>query len=120
MANSDTIQSDVGVIGLDVIGRNVAQRLAERDFNVAAYDGGLGKTLVLPERTAWAKVRVAGNVSELMAKLRQPRTILIFSGADTPLSSTLDQLLPELEREDLVVDAGNSYFKDTASHGRRL
>ncbi len=114
------MQSDVGLIGLDVIGRNVALHLAEHHFNVAAYDCGQRKALALPEQTAWPTVRVAANVSELTSSLAQPRTILIFSGAGAPMSAILDELLPELEREDLVMDAGDSYFKDTASHGRRL
>ena len=120
MADSDAIQSDVGLIGLDVIGRNVAVHLAEHHFNVAVYDGAQPDTSTLSEQTAWPRVRAAANVSELMANLRQPRAILIFSGADAPMNSTLDQLLPELEHEDLVIDAGDSYFKDTASRSHRL
>jgi len=120
MAKSDAIQSDVGLIGLDAIGRNVALHLAEDHFNVAACDCGGRKTLALPEQAAWPRVRVAGNVSELLANLRQPRTILIFSGAEAPMNSILDRLLPGLEQEDILMDAGDSYFKDTASHGRRL
>ncbi len=120
MANSEAIQSDVGLVGLDVIGRNVALRLAEHHFNVAAYDCGERKTLPPPEQTACPGVRMAANVSDLMANLCQPRTILIFSGGDAPMNVILDQLQPELEREDLLLDAGDSYFKETARLGRRL
>ena len=114
MANSDAIQSDVGLVGLDVIGRNVALRLAEHHFHVAAYDCGERKTRPPPEQTACPGVRMAANVSDLMANLCQPRTILIFSGGDAPMNFILDQLQPELEHEDLVLDAGDSYFKETA------
>ncbi len=120
MASSETIQSDIGLIGLDVIGRNVALRLAEHHFNVMAYHGASTNTPVLPEEMAFPRVRVAANMAELTANLRQPRTVLIFSGADAPMNATLNELLPELESDDLVMDAGDSYFKDTASHGRRL
>jgi len=120
MAVSNATQSDVGIIGLDVIGRNAALRLAELDFNVAAYDWAGRKTRALREQTTGPKVRLAANVSELMAKLRQPRTILIFGGAEAPTSVVLDQLLPELKLGDLLMDAGDSYFKDTANHRTRL
>ena len=120
MANSEAIQSDVGLVGLDVIGRNVALRLAGHHFKVAAYDCGDRKTPPLPEQTACPGVRMAANVSDLMANLCQPRTILIFGGGDAPMNFVLDQLQPELEHEDLVLDAGDSYFKETARLGRRL
>jgi 6-phosphogluconate dehydrogenase len=120
MAVSDATQSDVGVIGLDIIGRNVASRLAEHPFNVAACDWRPPKTLPLREQTTGPKVRLVANISELMASLRQPRMVLVFSGTGAPMNSVLDQLLPELKPGDLLADAGDSYFKDTARHDQQL
>ena len=120
MAGSDTRQNGVGIIGLDVLGRNVALHLAESDFNVEAFDWAPAKTMALREQAPGPKVRVAASVSDLMASLRPPRTILFFSGADSSMNFALDQLLPALEAGDLLMDAGNSYFKDTARHGRLL
>jgi 6-phosphogluconate dehydrogenase len=120
MVVSDAKQRGVGLVGLEAIGRNVALRLAEFDFNVAAYDWRRPKTMALPDQTAGPKVRLAANVPELMASLPPPRTILIFSGPDASMNFVLDQLLPALEFGDLLMDAGDSYFKDTARQGRRL
>ena len=120
MAVSVATQSDVGILGLDIIGRNAALHLAERDFKVAACDRGRRKTRSLREQTIGPKVRVAASVSELMVKVRRPRTILICGGAEAPMNLVLDQLLPELEQGDLLMDAGDSYFKDTANHNGRL
>jgi 6-phosphogluconate dehydrogenase len=120
MPHSDASQSEVGVIGLDMTGRNVAVRLAEQRFKVAAYDWVGQNILALREQTAEPRLRVAANVSELMAGLRQPRTILLFSGPDAPMNLALDQLLPALQMGDLVMDAGTTYFKETAKHKRRL
>ncbi len=120
MAVSVAIQSDVGVIGLDGMGRNVALHLADLHFNVAAYDWRPHRTLTLEEQTTGPGLRVTRDVSELFGCLRRPRTILIFSSADAPMNFVLDQLLPRLEPEDLLVDAGDSYFKDTALRGRLL
>jgi 6-phosphogluconate dehydrogenase len=118
MAKPYPIQSDLGLIGLDPIGRNVALRLTEHHINVAACHGG-EKTPALLEQ-ALPRVCLAANVAELLANLRQPRTIMVFSGAEAPMDKVMDQLLPELKREDLVMAAGDSYFGDTAVHGRRL
>jgi 6-phosphogluconate dehydrogenase len=120
MAVSDAIQSDVGIIGLDVMGRNVALHLADHHFNVTAMDMGRPRTSPLQEQATGKGVRVAGNVSELLANLRQPRTILIFSGGEAPMNFVLDQLLPELEDGDMLMDAGDSFFEDTARHGSQL
>jgi 6-phosphogluconate dehydrogenase len=116
MAVADAARSDVGIIGMDGIGRNAALRLAEHPFNVAVYDWHSSKTLAFQEQTTETSVRVAASISDLTASLRQPRTFLIFSGPDAPMSFVLDQLLPELEEGDLVMDAGDSYFKETARH----
>jgi 6-phosphogluconate dehydrogenase len=120
MAVSGENQSDVGIVGLDIIGRNAALHLAELDFNVTAFDWGRRETRALREQTTGPKVRLAANLPELMAKLRQPRTLLIFGGAEAPMSLVLDQLLPELQLGDLLMDAGDSYFRDTANHKSRL
>ncbi len=116
MAVLDAAQSDVGIIGLDVMGRNVALHLAEHLLNITAYDWQPPKTLALQEQAAGPAVRVAASISDLMANLRQPRTLLIFSGADTPMNFVLDELLPELEDGDLLMDAGDSYYKETDGH----
>jgi 6-phosphogluconate dehydrogenase len=65
-------------------------------------------------------VRLAANARELIANLRQPRTILISSPAGEPADSVIEELLPGLDEGDLLMDAGNSYFKDTARHSSRL
>jgi 6-phosphogluconate dehydrogenase len=120
MAVSDAIQCDVGIIGLDTISRNVVLHLADHDFAVVTMDWGRSSTDTQRNHKTGLKTRVASNVDEFAASLRQPRKILIFSGRDVSMNSVLDQLLPELERDDLVMDAGNSFFKDTAKYDRQL
>ncbi|HEV7927660.1 MAG TPA: NAD(P)-binding domain-containing protein [Verrucomicrobiae bacterium] len=120
MAESDATQSDVGIIGLDFIGRDAALLLAEQDFNVAAYDWEPHKKRALREQTAGPRVQLVGDISGLMAKLRRPRNILVFSNAKSPMSLVLDQMLPELEVGDLLMDAGDSCFQDTAKHHGHL
>jgi 6-phosphogluconate dehydrogenase len=120
MAILDANQSDVGIIGLDVTGRNVALRLAESHFKVAAYDWSAQKRLAFRKQIAEPQLRVTAHLSDLAASLRLPRILLIFSDADAPLSLILDRLLPELKSRDLLMDAGNSHFTDTANNQRWL
>ena len=118
MTKPHSSQSDLGLIGLDPIGRNVALRLTEHHINIAACHGAEPTPAILEQ--SLPRVGMAGNGSQLLAKLRQPRTILVFGGAEAPMDRVMDQLLPELKQEDLVMAAGDSYFEDTAHYGRRL
>jgi 6-phosphogluconate dehydrogenase len=105
---------------LDAIGRNVALHLANRPLDLTTMDWGKPTASAQQEQATGTRARMAGDVSELLASLRQPRTILIFSGVEAPMNSVLDQLLPKLEYGDLLVDAGDTYFKDTSRHDRQL
>ncbi len=120
MVVSEATKGDVGIVGLDVIGGNVALHLAEHDLKVVAYDWGRRKTRALREQPSGPSVRVMGSLSALMAEVKRPRTLLVFGGAEFPLNQVLDQLLPESEQGDLLLDATDSCFKDTASHASRL
>ena len=120
MSVTGAYENEVGVIGLDLTGRSIAFRLAEQRFKVSAYDWSEQRAAAMRELTAEPRPIVAASVSELMSALRQPRTILLFSGPDAPVNFILEQLLPELRTGDLVMDAGPSYFKDTAKLKKRL
>jgi 6-phosphogluconate dehydrogenase len=115
---SDGFQSDVGIIGLDVIGRNAALRLSDHGFDVIAMDWGKPTAHTLFEAATGTRARVTGNISELKENLRHPRTILVFGSGDSSLNLIMEELLPELAEGDLVIDAGHSFFKETARHSR--
>jgi 6-phosphogluconate dehydrogenase len=120
MKVADANQCDVGIIGLDTISRNVALHLAHQNIDVVTLDWGRSAIGARRERKIGSKTRMASDVAELVAGLRQPRRILIFSGAEVPMNSVLDQLWSELEPDDLVMDAGDSFFKDTARNDHQL
>jgi 6-phosphogluconate dehydrogenase len=114
MAGLDLSKNEVGVIGLDAAGEGVARNLADHQFKVAACHWGPRQSTAPPALA----VPLAANARELIASLRRPRTILIFSDAGGPANSIFEELLPGLEEGDLLMDAGNSYFKDTARRSR--
>jgi 6-phosphogluconate dehydrogenase len=116
MADLDSTKNEVGVIGLDAAGGGVAANLADHQFKVAACPWGPCQSAAPPAPA----VPLAADARELIANLRQPRTILICSGTGDPANSVIEELLPALEEGDLLMDAGNSHFKDTARRSRRL
>ena len=118
MAGSDSTHCEIGVIGLDAAGCGVALNLAHHGFQVAACEWEPRPALAPFATAAGPAVRLAAGPRELIAGLRQPRTILTFSGA--PAQSAIEEPLPGLKSGDLLMDAGNSHFKDTARRARLL
>jgi 6-phosphogluconate dehydrogenase len=99
---------DIGFIGLGKMGFNMTQRLLQAGHRVVAWDRNADTT-----KQAAAKGAVgAGSVAELAGALKSPRAIWIMVPAGAPVDDVLDQLKPVLTRGDLVVDGGNSNYKD--------
>ena len=103
--------ADIGVVGLGVMGRNLAANLADHGAAVAGYDLDAG-------RRADFTAHVAGAVpcaspEELLAALKTPRTILMMVPAGAPVDALLSALLPRLSPGDVLIDGGNSHFRDT-------
>jgi 6-phosphogluconate dehydrogenase len=116
VATSDTgaVKQAFGVIGLDVMGRNLALNVERNGFSVAVYNRTWAKTEELVQGAAAGKnIRAAKTISELVGLLEKPRRILLMVKAGAPVDAVLAELTPHLERGDIVVDGGNSLFLDT-------
>jgi 6-phosphogluconate dehydrogenase len=116
----ETGQFEVGMVGLGVMGRNMLLNMADHDFPVAGYDKDAAKVDALRSESAGKKIQAAGTIEEFIALLRKPRAIMMLVPAGPPVDSVIADLLPHLEKGDLLIDAGNSYFKDTNLRGRNL
>jgi len=106
-------QYEIGMVGLGVMGRNFVLNMADHDFSVAGYDKDQTKVEALKRESAGHKICGAANVVDFVARLRQPRAVMMLVPAGAPVDSVIKDLLPHLEKDDLIIDAGNSYFKDT-------
>ncbi len=109
----------LGVIGLGRMGANMTERLVRAGHDVVGYD--LNPASV--GRVVAAGARGAGSVEELAAALDAPRAVWIMVPHGPPVDATLSVLMPELARGDIVVDGGNSLYKDTirrAEHCREM
>src|SRR5687768_7781750 len=112
-------QHDVAVIGLGVMGANLALNFASRGLSVAGYTLDLAQGRKVAADHPEAKLFVAENVAELVKSLERPRRIVLMVNAGKPVDSVLDSLDPLLEQDDIVVDAGNSLYTDTDRRNAR-
>jgi 6-phosphogluconate dehydrogenase len=113
-------QSEIGMVGLGVMGRNMLLNMADHGFAVAGYDKDTAKVEALCNESAGKNVRSAGDIGEFIGLLRPPRAIMMLVPAGPPVDAVIAGLLPHLDRGDLIIDAGNSYFKDTVVRARNL
>ena len=104
---------DVAVIGLGVMGANLARNFASHGLKVAGYDRDLSAGQRLNADHPEANVRIAANPKELVASLERPRRIVMLVNAGKPVDSVIGDLDALLEKDDILVDAGNSHFSDT-------
>jgi len=118
--NQPQQQHAVGMIGLGVMGRNMLLNMADHGFPVAGYDKDSTKVEALRKESAGSDIQAAGNIEDFIGLLRAPRAVMLLVPAGPPVDSVIADLLPHLEKGDLIIDAGNSYFKDTNLRARNL
>ncbi|HYG99759.1 MAG TPA: NADP-dependent phosphogluconate dehydrogenase [Terriglobales bacterium] len=111
----------IGVVGLGVMGANLALNMERNGFPVAGYDLDAEKRRNFVERRAKGKNVIAVDTpTALMHVLEKPRRILIMVPAGTAVDSAVDHLKPYAEPGDILMDGGNSYFLDTERRSRAL
>ncbi len=106
---------ELGMVGLGKMGANMAERLVKGGHRVVGFD--LDPAAV--ERVEAAGADGAESLEDLAAKLRGPRIIWIMVPAGNPVDATIAALLPYLSEGDIVIDGGNSNYKDTLRRGEQ-
>jgi len=103
-----------GMVGLGVMGRNLLYNIADHGFSIAGFDLDEGKVKELGQEAApEMKVQGLGSLEDFVSVLETPRKIILMVPAGKPVDAVLENLTPLLSKGDIVIDAGNSYFKDT-------
>jgi 6-phosphogluconate dehydrogenase len=114
-------QCDIGLIGLAVMGQNLVLNMERNGYRVAVYNRTSSTTQEFMQGAASGKnIQPAFSLEELVATLPQPRRVMMMVKAGAPVDSVIDQLIPYLAPGDLLIDGGNSYFKDTERRARNL
>jgi 6-phosphogluconate dehydrogenase len=113
-------QYEIGMVGLGVMGRNFLLNMADHGHSVAGYDKDAAKVAALRQEAENRDIRGAADIKKFVALLRKPRGIMMLVPAGAPVDSVIKDLLPHLDKGDLIIDAGNSYFKDTDVRARSL
>jgi len=108
------MSAKMAVVGLGVMGGNLARNIESRGFPVVGYDVDAAKTQAFVNGPAKGqKITGAKSPEELVDALERPRRILIMVPAGAPVDSAIAHLQPHLEQGDILIDGGNSYFLDT-------
>lgn len=103
-----------GMVGLGVMGRNLLYNIADNGFSVAGFDLDEEKVQQLhSDATSEMQIKGTGSLEEFVAALETPRKIILMVPAGKPVDAVLENISPLLSKGDIVIDAGNSYFKDT-------
>src|SRR5262245_40298719 len=107
-------QCDIGLIGLAVMGENLVLNMEEHGSTVGVFNRTVAKVDEFVNGSAKGmKIVGAHSLPEFVAQLKRPRRVMLMVKAGKPVDDFIEQVIPVLERGDIIIDGGNSYFADT-------
>jgi len=114
-------QCDIGIIGLAVMGENLALNMESKGFSVAVFN----RTTEVTEKFASGRgkgknIQPARTMEEFVEALKKPRKAMIMVKAGAPVDAVINQLAPLFDKGDVIIDGGNSLFTDTQRRGKEL
>ncbi len=113
--------ADIGLIGLAVMGQNLALNMNDHGFRVVVYNRTTDATdAFLAGPAKGSAITGANNMEELVHSLQHPRKLFLMVRAGDPVDRVIEALLPHLEPGDIIMDGGNSRFTDSNRRGREL
>ena len=108
-----TASCDLGLIGLAVMGQNLALNIESRGFRLAVYNRSPEAMQAFVAAHPGKRLHGATDLSHFVASLKRPRTVMLMVKAGGAVDAVLEQLGPLLDADDIVIDGGNSLFTDT-------
>ena len=111
---------DIGIIGLGVMGQNLALNIADKGFSVGGWDAWPDPVDRLAAKAASGRVHAFKALPDLLAVLRRPRRLILLVKAGDVVDKTIDELRPLLSEADMIVDGGNEHFRNTERRAAEL
>jgi len=108
------MKNTFGLIGLGTMGRNFLLNMADSNFAVAGYDLSQEQVDTLSQAAGDLDVFATTSLSDFIRSLETPRAVMLLVPAGKIVDQVVDQILPHLSKGDIIIDGGNSFFKDTA------
>ena len=113
-------KQQIGVVGMAVMGRNLALNIESRGYSVSIFNRSSSKTDEVIALHPDKKLVPTYTVEEFVASLEKPRRILLMVKAGKATDKTIQSLLPHLDKGDILIDGGNTFFKDTMRRNEML
>ncbi len=110
---------EIGIVGLGVMGRNLAMNIADHGFSVAGFDTDPAKAGAF-EQEGNGRTKGTASASEFASLLRRPQAFIMLVPAGKAVDTAINGLLPHLEQGSIIIDGGNSYYRDTDSRMKAL
>ena len=113
-------KQQIGVVGMAVMGRNLALNIESRGYTVSIFNRSSDKTEEVVAENPGKKLAPYYTVKEFVESLETPRRILLMVKAGAGTDSAIDSLKPYLDKGDIIIDGGNTFFQDTIRRNREL
>jgi len=115
-----TKSADIGLIGLAVMGANLARNIAGKKFSIVVYNRTTERTNEFIKEFGHKYLSAENNLKDFVATLKIPRKIIIMVKAGEPVDEMITQLIPLLSKNDIIIDCGNSNYNDTKRRNLNL
>jgi 6-phosphogluconate dehydrogenase len=109
-----------GVIGMAVMGKNLAMNIESRGYSVSVYNRSREKTDDILAETKGRNFKGTYSIEEFVESLESPRKIMLMVKAGAPTDATIEELIPYLNKGDILIDGGNTLFTDTQRRNKKL
>ena len=112
---------DIGLIGLAVMGQNLVLNMNDHGYRVAVFNRTVSKVdEFIGNEAKGTQVTGAHSIEELIQSLKKPRRVMLMVKAGETVDQMIDQLVPHLEKGDIIIDGGNSHYPDTNRRTKKL
>ena len=124
MGNKETQKAQVGLIGLAVMGQNLALNVASKGFPISVYNRSYNKTEQCVSRATKEKLgdELTGydDLGAFVQSLERPRNVILLVKAGAPVDATIESLLGYLEPGDAIIDGGNEWYQNTEARQKKV